>query len=70
MSAKKVKAARRYAKRLEDQVDRDERRLWRVPWYARPFKRWSARCLARWEREHNSRLRHSTKRMTHLLSSR
>ena len=70
MSAKKVKYARRYAKRLQAQIDREARSQRRVPWYVRPFKSWSARWLEQWERDHNSRLKRATKRMTHMLAIR
>ena len=67
MSGKRVKIARSRARRLEAQVDREARTGLRVPWYIRPFRRWRARWLQRWEREHRAQLHKATKRMTHAL---
>ena len=67
MSAKKTKAARSRARRLEAQVDREARQVRRVPWYVRPFRRWRVRWLQRWEHDHRAQLHKATKRMTHAL---
>ena len=56
MSARRMKAARAAARRLERQVDREAHLFCWVPWYIRPFRRWRTRWLDRWEREHRAAL--------------